>query len=593
VIIQQSTINFRLKFFLKIDLVIGLILLTFITACSTKNKSISSQSKNENQKSNISEEAQTKFAFYFVDGCKERMKGNIEIAENLFRECLKIDPSSAATKYELGNIYRYSGLYDEAIKYGRACANEDPKNKWYQLLYIECLSNKRQYNAAAEVYTRLIKNHPNTPEFYEGLAAQYMYAGNYEKAYKTYDEIEKQFGYNDAFTLNKIKILKEQRKFTEVENEFKKLIENNKQEIRYYTYLADFYQETAQNNKAFDTYQEALKIAPNDPLLHLALADYYKFINDKENFFNEVKIAFKNPDLETEVKTKILSSYYEISEKNETLKNQADTLFNIALKLHPGSSDLHGLKGDFLIRDEKVKEAHEEYLLAIKSEKGNFELWNQLLITESELGEYKLLEENSSSAIELFPNQPLPYFFNGLANSTLKNYTKAIESLNEGLEFVYENNALMLSFYSTLGDCYNANKDFEKSDKAFDNALKIDPDNASILNNYAYYLSLRKEKLDKAEKYSKRSNELKPNNVNYIDTYGWILFQQSKYNDAEVWLNRAVKISKKGSIAEHYGDVLFKLGKKDEALIYWNEAQNTGGGSEFLNKKIETKTLND
>ncbi|MBK6984645.1 MAG: hypothetical protein IPH32_07750 [Bacteroidetes bacterium] len=135
------------------------LLVIFMFSCKSKKETITSSKEVSNTSTKgISEENQTKFAFYFIDGCKERMKGNIELAENAFKECLKIDPSSAAVKYELGNIYRFNGLYDNALKYGKECANADPKNEWYQLLYIECLHNKRQFFIKPQVYARLIKS---------------------------------------------------------------------------------------------------------------------------------------------------------------------------------------------------------------------------------------------------------------------------------------------------------------------------------------------------------------------------------------------------------------------------------------------------
>lgn len=570
------------------------LLVVFTISCKS-TKQTTNSSINTKPLKGISEQDQTKFASYFIEGCKNRMTGNIEIAENLFKECLKIDPTSAAVKYELGNIYRYNGLYDTALKYGKDCANSDPKNEWYQLLYIECLHYKRQYALAAEIYSRLIKNYPNRSEFYERLAGEQMYSGNYEKSYKTFDELEKKFGQNEAFSLNKIKLLKQLKKNTEAEFELKKLIESNKKEANYYIYLADFYREINQNDKAIETYQEILKIDQKNSTVHLALADYYKSQNDNDNFYKEVKMAFEDPDLESETKTKILQTYFELSDGgNEQFLKQAYELCDIALKLNSSSAEIHNIYAEFLFRDRKLTEAKNEYEKACSLDKSNYFIWNQLMIVESELGEYKSLEAHSTETMELFPNQPLPYFFNGIANNTLKNHTKAIESLNDGIEFVYKNNILILSFYSSLGDAYNALKDFEKSDKAYDDALKIDPDNAEILNNYAYFLSLRKDKLEKAEKYSKRSNELAPNNRAFIDTYGWILFQLGKYKESESWLSRSAKMGSKSAVLlEHYGDVLYKLDKKAEALINWNEAKNAGQGSEFLDKKISEKKLND
>ncbi len=583
--------NLKSKTYIYLNLL--LCFLVVFTSCKSTKQTAKTVNPKVNTKG-ITNQDQITFAYNFIEGCKERMKGNIELAENKFKECIKLDPSSAAVKYELGNIYRFNGLYDVALKYAKECANADPKNEWYQLLYIECLHNKRQFEQAGEIYARLIKNYPNRPEFLEGLAAEYMYSGNYEKSYKTYDELEKKFGQNETFTLNKIKLLKQLKKNNEIEVEFKKLIASNPSEARYYTFLAEFYQETNQNDKAMNTYQEILKIDPKNPFVHLALAEYYKVQNDKENFYKEIKIAFENSDLDVDTKIKILASYYELSEVDDTYKKQAYELCNLALKLHPNSADAHSIYADFLLKDKKLKEAREEYETAVKFDKNNFAIWNQLMIVESELGEYIALEAHSNESMELFPNQSLPYFFNGISNITLKNYTKAIASLNDGLEFVIENNPLLLQFYSNLGEAYNYNKEFEKSDKAFEDALKVDPDNSSILNNYAYYLSLRKDKLEKAEKFSKRSNELSPNNRSYIDTYGWILYQLEKYKEAEIWLSRAAKMGNKSAVLlEHYGDVLYKLDKKEEAVTIWKEAKMAGQGSEFLEKKIAEKKLND
>jgi tetratricopeptide (TPR) repeat protein len=197
-------------------------------------------------------------------------------------------------------------------------------------------------------------------------------------------------------------------------------------------------------------------------------------------------------------------------------------------------------------------------------------------------------------AIEYFPSQPVNYLYNGVANSQLKNYAKAILSLKDGLEFVIDNKALKIQFLSALGDAYFYMRNYDLSDAAFDEALKIDSDNTYVLNNYAYYLSLRNQNLSKAEKYSKRTNELQPNNRNYMDTYGWILYQQKKFKEAEEWLSGAAKLGPKNpTILEHYGDVLFKLGKIEDARKYWQDALNAGGDSEALLKKVKEKKLDE
>ena len=389
---------------------IGLLLLLALVnyQCSNSKKVASTKSTKNNSVD------PSKFSYYFIEGCKERMKGNFELAEKLFVECLKIDPNSAAVKYEIANIKKYNGQHDLALKYSKECASQDPKNEWYQLLYIECLHNTRQYALAADAYAKLIKSYPNRPEFYEGLAAEYMYAQNFDKSFKTYEELESKFGPNEAFSINKIKILKTLNKKTEAEAELKKLIKLNPSEVKYYTYLAEFYQENNQNEKAISVYQDVLKIDPTNPMLHLALADFYKLNNDKENFYKEIKIAFSNEDLDVETKRKILGSYYQLSEENPAFQKEADELIEIMLRLHPKASESHSLKADFLYRDKKIKEARDEYEIAVSLDKDKFINWNQLMYLDSELNENKKLEEHSFEAMDLFPNQPSPFFFNGI-----------------------------------------------------------------------------------------------------------------------------------------------------------------------------------
>ena len=193
-----------------------------------------------------------------------------------------------------------------------------------------------------------------------------------------------------------------------------------------------------------------------------------------------------------------------MSEINDTYKKQAQELCDITLKLHSTVADVHSMYGDFLFKDKKTKEAQAEYISATKIEKSNFAIWSQLMFIDSELNDYTNLESHSAEAMELFPNNPISHYFNGVASIQLKKYDTAIKSLEDGIEFVYDNKSLLLGYYTSLGNAYNAIKNYTKSDKAYDDALKVNPDDAETLNNYAYFLSLRKEKLEKAEKVSIR-----------------------------------------------------------------------------------------
>ena len=114
------------------------------------------------------------------------------------------------------------------------------------------------------------------------------------------------------------------------------------------------------------------------------------------------------------------------------------------------------------------------------------------------------------------------------------------------------------------------------------------PDDATTLNNYAYYLSVRGEQLEKAERMSKRSNELAPGQPSYQDTYAWVLFRSKKFVEARTWMEKAIAGSPDpdGELLEHHADILFELGETAAALEQWKLAKARGGASDLIDRKI-------
>jgi tetratricopeptide (TPR) repeat protein len=172
-----------------------------------------------------------------------------------------------------------------------------------------------------------------------------------------------------------------------------------------------------------------------------------------------------------------------------------------------------------------------------------------------------------------------------------KNYKKSVISFEEGRKLSMNNKNLLVQFYTLLGDTYNSLKDFKKSDENFEEALKIDENNFLVLNNYSYYLSLRRDKLEYAKKMSERVIKEFPDNANYLDTYAWVLYVMKDYIKAKEIFEKIVNNTDNGVIVEHYGDVLYQLGEKDLALEQWRKAKTLGETSDLIDKKISDKKL--
>jgi tetratricopeptide (TPR) repeat protein len=167
-----------------------------------------------------------------------------------------------------------------------------------------------------------------------------------------------------------------------------------------------------------------------------------------------------------------------------------------------------------------------------------------------------------------------------VADYNLKDYDKVLEICDQVLEAAPVDSSKTLRAWSTKGDVYHVLGETKKSYKAYDKALKINPDYVYVLNNYAYYLSMDGKKLKKAYEMSRKTIEAEPDNATYLDTFGWILYLLGRPEEAKPHFKRAMLYGGKESpvIMDHYAEVLFALGEYDRAMVYWNNARMINNG---------------
>ncbi len=229
------------------------------------------------------------------------------------------------------------------------------------------------------------------------------------------------------------------------------------------------------NNKherALEVFKKIIEIDPNNANVHISLAAYYREIGQKNKSYDELRYGFENPNLDIDTKIKILLSYYSITGIYDELKGQAYELAEILVKVHPEDAKAHSIYADFLFRDDKFIEARDEFRLVLSYDSSKYIIWEQLLIIESELNDFKAMAKESKRAMALFPEQPLPYLYSGEALYRLKRANEAVRDLKMGINFVVENNAILVVFYERLGDAYFHIGEDELSDNAFDKAVK-------------------------------------------------------------------------------------------------------------------------
>lgn len=569
------------------------LILPIVLLVSCKGGQQSSSSKPA-AKSSLSDSQRTDVTYLFFNANKEKILGNLNNAADLFAEVIRKDGSNHAAMYELANIYAEQKKYSDALFFIRSAYKLDAKNEWYAMSFAEILQKNGKFEESATVYEQLLKDKPDRLDYYFEWASALIYANKLPDAIKVLDKLEAKIGVNKDVVMQKQRLYMQLGKTDKAIAEVQKLIDESPKDAQAYGMLAELYQNIGQKEKALEIYNKVLEIDPENPYIHLSLADYYRTNGDKEKSVAELKKAFGNKKLDIDTKIQILASYYALIELHPEMKEQALEMSRLLIESSPEEPRAHAVYGDFLIQDKQYDKALDEYKLAKKLGAKEFTVAQQLMFLESQLQRWDSLLTESEETISNFPDQPLGYFFNGLANSQKKKYADAVKSLNTGVKLIVDNKKLEGQFYSSLGEAYNELKDYAKSDESFEKALELDAKDANVLNNYAYFLSVRGEKMDKAELMSKESNALEPDQGSYEDTYGWIMYKQGKYSEAKIWIEKSLShgSDKSATVLEHYGDILYKLGDANKAYEYWQKAKNAGEGySEFLDRKLEGKTL--
>ena len=527
----------------------------------------------------------------FFNASKAEMLENYPEALLLYVKVVELDPKNATAYFKMADLYNRQNQFAEALPHARKAVELYKENQYFWLELAKTEESNQNWKQAIEALEQLMKRFPNS-DFYERAIAQIYYrSGDYKKAIKALEKAEKQVGPSIEITQTLQSLYLKQNRLEKAIEIGKKCIVDlpNDPEPRY-----NFVQLLINNNKVEEAEAELLKIVelfPEFPLAHLKLAELYVAKKDLLKADLEIESAFRSSLLPIEDKINVVARYLRGMNSEEDLQ-KAEKLTDLIIKTHPEDARAMLIKGDILNKQNKKKEARDYYVKAVMKDKNNFSLWEQIVLIDLNLNELDSVIKHTNEAKTLFPNTPSFAFYNGLGNQMSKKYPEAAESLEQAKRISLDNREMQLEIYAQLGDVYHNLENKEKAFQSYDEVLRLDSGNAHVLNNYAYFLSLDKSKLDKALKMSTKLVALYPEDATYLDTHGWVLYEKKDFTEARIYLEKAAKASNSGVIWEHYGDVLFQLGKTNEALEAWKKAKDLGGElTKFIDKKLKDKKL--
>jgi len=542
----------------------------------------------------LSDAEQRQFDYYFYEGIRLKDNQKYDEALETFRLCLALDSLDGGALSEVGVLYASIGLNDEAVRCLEKAVKADPGNWWYNTQLISLYSKLKDWKKAINVTTELQKKYPNKEEVYNMLATFYKQTKEYDKAIAAFDKLENLVGIDQSISFEKFSLYIVSNKPKKGIAEIDKLVNKYPTESRYKVFRGDIFMEQKMPEKAFEIYQQVLKDDPQNAFVYVSLSEYYNSVDKPDKAMESIVSALKSEQLDVDTKVQVLGKYVEKLVKDSTKFVETESLFKLLVDRYPLEEQVHGYYALFLEYQKRDAEALSELETMININPKNDQTWLRLIQFYVNDKNYNQLLTVTRRAIENLPKLPVWYFYHGIAQFQLADYNGSLLTYQTGLPFIPTEQASFKSdFYAQIADIYYK---LEKKDSAFinyDRALAANAQNIMVMNNYAYYLSLEKLELKKAEKMSAKTVELEPKNSTYLDTYAWILYQQGSYSLAKFYIERAIdnlsKEVEKGEVLEHYGDILWMSNQDEKALEMWQKSLDAGNKTDKLKLKIENK----
>ena len=530
--------------------------------------------------------------FYFLKGLGNKISGNTDAAIENFNESLKYDARNDAAYYELALANFNTQKYADAIHFIKIAININPKQIWYLNLLATIDDQKSDFQDLASVYKKMVALDPANVNYYLGEAAALTGAGHYQQALGIYSQVEKITGLREDIEFQKQKIYLKTNQASKALESMNELIRVDPIEPKYYLLMAEIYRAQNLPQKVLGALKMAVSIDSTNGYAQLALADYYRSVGDKANTYKALQYAFLSDDIDLEQKKRLIQDNYVNVPAND--QHEGMVLAGLIAKSNPEDTQSQALYAAFLTNSpDGSSEARNAIVKILEKNKINFSLWAKLIISDFNIQEYTLAVEHTENALIYFPNQLILYWYDGIALNQLSRYKEAVDKIKQGLALASGQKDMEAQLYQILGDAFHGEGQNHESDEAYDASLIRRPEDAGTLNNYAYYLCLRHKDSDKASDMASKANLIEPENSNYEDTYAWVLYHQHKYDMALHWIEKALAHSTTQSptLLDHYGDILFKLGKIDEAIENWKKAKAFGSKDLNLNRKISNKKV--
>lgn len=549
----------------------------------------------------ISEDDRGKAEYIFLEAEKQRNMGRDDAFHHLLQYAHSLDPENSAIAYYLGysrlmksNLSVSDSLFSSSLRMMRKHVDAHPEDKYEAMLYANGNMIANQVQEGLRVLKIQAERNPHNVEVQLSIADAYARLEDYRNAIAAYDSVQQWQGQSVQLSARKVRAYQALNDTVGAIGEMRSLLATAPRNVDYNLAMGNMMLMFGERDSALTYYDKAQQYEPENGATYLAKAQFYNAIGDSVNYDQQTYQALVSKDLDVASKVEVLADYARHLLVAKDSSARTENLFKVLIEQHPNEPQIRMLFSDYLAAKDDMKGAAEQMDYAVNLDPTDAQAWNRLLVLNIISENYEAAIAAGDRAIELNPNDIELYGYIAPAYYNIKQYDKAIEVYKKALAAVDSTDTEHRSmFLGGMGDAKFSMGDTIGAFALYDQAIEIDPNNVSILNNYAYFLTLCNRDLDKAERMSAKTVQAEPQNATFLDTYAWVFYKRKEYTMAQLYIEMAIKNERRPSsdIYDHYGDILLAVGNKQEALKQWKKALELDAGNKELLEKVEKLAL--
>ena len=548
----------------------------------------------QSESSGTSVDDQRRYDILFNEAMLQRQKGNHTASFDLLTHSLSIMPDASEAHFFLGQYYMEMKDADQALTHFKQAADLSPDNMTYMETLAQSYVNKERYQDAIVLVERMYERDKSRQELLDMLYRLYIQEENYEKAVNVLDRMETIDGKSERLSLAKSSLYLQMNDQEKAIAAVKELSEEHPYDMNYRTLYAGTLMNNGDTDTAYEVLMQILKEEPDNARAQQTLRSYYIRTEDSLAVDSITHAILMNTQAATADKVYMLRQLISENEAEGGDSTQILNIFDELLSLPEPDVDLAEMKAAYMHLKKMPRDSVAQALertLQLSPDHASSRL--QLVQYAWEDNDDERIVSLCQAARQYNPEEMAFYYYQGMAYYRMGDTDHALEAFQNGISVINDESSVEIvsDFYAVMGDLLFQKEREQEAFAAYDSCLQWKPDNIGCLNNYAYYLSLKGDQLEKAEEMSFKTIKAEPQNATYLDTYAWILFMQGRYTEARIYINQALQNDSTigAVVTEHAGDIYALSGDIDQAVELWKKALAQDPSNKLLARKIKRK----